>query len=189
MTSFSLGRPAALSENTISVGYPTKPTFLRAWVEIASLASTASHTIYRSGGVHFKTNIEAAWDIHRKLQAIKLTLEDKLQFNLHSSAHPTLEQLFLSNFHNHTLILTFRPFLIFHIRQQTAERVPTSDNITPLWLLNACQVAVFAAQELIAFASRAAKANPLINVNVFQALCPRSSPSSMQIKLANHSRT
>ncbi|KAM0148262.1 hypothetical protein ACHAQE_009901 [Botrytis cinerea] len=163
MTSFSLGRPAALSENTISVGYPTKPTFLRAWVEIASLASTASHTVYRSGGVHFKTNIEAAWDIHRKLQAIKLNLEDKLQFDLQSSAHPTLEQLFLSNFHNHTLILTFRPFLIFHIRQQTAERVPTSENSTPLWLLKACQVAVFAAQELIAFASRAAKANPLIN--------------------------
>ncbi|THV54018.1 hypothetical protein BGAL_0036g00150 [Botrytis galanthina] len=163
MTSFSLGRPAALSENTISVDYPTNPTFLRAWVEIASLASTASHSVYRSGGINFKTNIEAAWDIHRKLQAIKLSLEDKLQFDLQSSAHPTLEQLFLSNFYNHTLILTFRPFLIFHIRQQTAERVPASENITPLWLLKACQVAVFAAQELIAFASRAAKANSLIN--------------------------
>ncbi|TGO67569.1 hypothetical protein BOTNAR_0039g00050 [Botryotinia narcissicola] len=163
MTSFSLGRPAALSENTISVGYPTKPTFLRAWVEIASLASTASHSVYKSGGIHFKANIEAAWDIHRKLQAIKLSLEDKLQFDLQSSAHPTLEQLFLSNFYNHTLILTFRPFLIFHIRQQTAETVPASENITPLWLLKACQVAVFAAQELIAFASRAAKTNSLIN--------------------------
>ncbi|KAF7923322.1 hypothetical protein EAE99_007019 [Botrytis elliptica] len=163
MTSFSLGRPAALSENTVSVGYPTKPSFLRTWVEIASLASTASHTVYRSGGIHFKTNIEAAWDIHRKLQAIKLTLEDKLQFDLQSSAHPTLEQLFLSNFHNHTLILTFRPFLIFHIRQQTAEKVAASENIAPPWLLKACQVAVFAAQELIAFASRAAKANSLIN--------------------------
>ncbi|KAF7891169.1 uncharacterized protein EAF02_001494 [Botrytis sinoallii] len=140
MTSFSLGRPAALSENTISVGYPTKPSFLRIWVEIASLASTASHTVYRSGGIHSKTNIEAAWDIHRKLQAIKLTLEHKLQFDLQSSAHPTLEQL-----------------------QQTAEKVPASENIAPPWLLKACQVAVFAAQELIAFASRAAKANSLIN--------------------------
>ncbi|KAF7891785.1 hypothetical protein EAF00_008087 [Botryotinia globosa] len=157
-----LGRPAALSENTISVGHPTKPTFLRAWVEIASLASTASHSVYRSGGIHFKANIEAAWDIHRKLQAIKLSLEDKLQFDLQFSAHPTLEQV-LSNIYNHTLILTFRPFLIFRIRQQTAERVPASENITPLWLLKACQVAVFAAQELIAFASRAAKTNSLIN--------------------------
>ncbi|ESZ93271.1 C6 zinc finger domain protein [Sclerotinia borealis F-4128] len=173
-TSYGEGRPSSLNMNDISIPYPEDTSYMSALIQLAKIMSRSTLKLYSQE----QTSLLAMWteacNIHKELEAFAHKTKKHLQIGLDDPVHHgqvNVHQVLLSNLYHHILVLTFRPFLIFHVvwqRRLTSESSSDEhlETITSAseveWLIEACQRASDAARSWISSLRVAMDANPLL---------------------------
>ncbi|KAJ0413410.1 hypothetical protein BJY00DRAFT_322040 [Aspergillus carlsbadensis] len=163
MICYALGRPiCTLSEDVITIPQPRNP-FLIYMATLTRIIAKCAKLIY------YQTNkpIEALWSASRRLKCELDQFQRNLPVQLaikrdgDDLSCESVSHFLLTNVYYHTVILLFRPFIIFRARQQKRGAESPSQNTTTTgsecldddmpWLLEACRYAAEAARSLLRF--------------------------------------
>ncbi|KAF7591672.1 hypothetical protein BBP40_001250 [Aspergillus hancockii] len=167
--SFHLGRPTSLSLTDVGIELPEDP-FIRALSYVSKVISRLADEMF---GRHHDSLLQM-WRIARSItddyriyeaqmkQAIGVGLNECPQ-----QGSLGVRQTVLTTIYYHTILLTFRPFLIFRGRWQQDLKGPSQHGgnrptEVPSWLNEACNKALGAACKTIQFLSEASLANELV---------------------------
>ncbi|KKK23501.1 hypothetical protein P175DRAFT_0533402 [Aspergillus ochraceoroseus IBT 24754] len=157
---FHLGRPSSLSRRDVGIAPPQEP-FILALIHLCKSISRSADELY---GQHHDSLL-AMWRIAKSiwddLRCFDSKMQTALGFGLDKSAQPGsigVRQTMLITLYYHTILLTFRPFLIFRGRWNHDIRVSSQATLKngtkreiPLWLNEACGYALSAACRTIHF--------------------------------------
>ncbi|PWY95909.1 C6 zinc finger domain protein [Aspergillus sclerotioniger CBS 115572] len=172
-TCFHLGRPRSLSAKDIGIALPKDP-FLQVLVHLSKVFSRSADEMY--GRRH--ESLLQMWKIARSIaddiRCYDSMMQHAVGFGLDKQTQPGslgVRQIILTTLYYHTILLTFRPFLIFRARwrhdmkmssqrpgSSTAKR-PTE---MPTWLNEACNQALSAACRTIHHLYEASIYNELV---------------------------
>ncbi|KAL1901803.1 hypothetical protein Sste5346_001506 [Sporothrix stenoceras] len=163
---FSLGRPSSFPESEMDVPFPTEEKLLHSVVTLARIMSKSAACIYRRHHDSLLPLWTAANEIRRELRAF--AEQQREDFNFGVIDDPTAGELgvcqtIVSTLYHHTLILTFRPFLVMRatMRQEDSEGAGQPHPPPPPWLDTACEYCLDAARHSIAFLIRAFEKNEM----------------------------
>ncbi|KAJ5209319.1 hypothetical protein N7449_003698 [Penicillium cf. viridicatum] len=170
---FHVGRPNSLSLKDVAIEYPQDP-FIRLLVQLCKSITRSVNEIY--GQRH--ESLLHMWRVARSIandirgheahlqQALGLGLDDSIQ-----AGSLGVRQIIFITLYNHTLLLTFRPFLIFRghwqrerniALNQSTTNVTNRPRETPSWLNEACNHAITAAQRILHHLCEASRVNNLV---------------------------
>ncbi|XHG06036.1 hypothetical protein AWENTII_009247 [Aspergillus wentii] len=172
-TCFHLGRPSSLSLKDIGIACPDDP-FLLALVHLSRVISRSVDEIY--GQRH--ESLLQMWRISRSivddLRSFESEMQRALGFGLDKCAQPGelgVRQTILVMIYHHAVLLTFRPFLIFRGRwrhdmkssaRQSASGGGNRPTEIPMWLNEACNIALNAARRTIHHLCEASSVNGFV---------------------------
>ncbi|KAI0517352.1 hypothetical protein F5B22DRAFT_635958 [Xylaria bambusicola] len=155
MHALFLGRESTYKKASIRTPFPDNQPTLVGLCKLAQIAEDSAATIYGSTCASLWQLYQAAEKIHGRLQACaeELGIASSAAAARSSMFTPTAI-LLLHNIYYHTLLLTFRPFLIaefaLHLKQPSASR-----NRNQMWLIRARRIAIEAAQDCIVYMNEA----------------------------------
>ncbi|ERS96090.1 hypothetical protein HMPREF1624_07626 [Sporothrix schenckii ATCC 58251] len=163
---FSLGRPSSFPESEMDVPFPTEEKLLHNVVTLARIMSKSAASIYRRHHDSLLTMWNAANDIRRELRAFAEQLREDFNFGViddPTSGEVGVRQTIVSTLYHHTLILTFRPFLVIRatLLREDSEGAGQPHPPPPRWLDTACEYCLDAARHSIAFLIRAFEKNEM----------------------------
>ncbi|RAL00859.1 Zn(II)2Cys6 transcription factor [Aspergillus ibericus CBS 121593] len=172
-TCFHLGRPRSLSSKDIGVALPQNP-FLQVLVHLSKVFSRSADEMY--GRRH--ESLLQMWKIARSiaddLRCYESMMQHAVGCGLDKSTQPGslgVRQIILTTLYYHTILLTFRPFLIFRARwrhdmkissQQPGSSTAKRPTEMPTWLNEACNQALSAACRTIHHLYEASIYNELV---------------------------
>ncbi|KAJ6151806.1 hypothetical protein N7470_006934 [Penicillium chermesinum] len=169
---FHTGRPNSLFSKDISIELPRDP-FVRLLAHLSKTISRSTDEIY--GQCH--ESLLHMWRVARSIE--KDTRSHEAQFQqvfgfgidaeIKTGAIGVRQTVFTSLYY-HTLLLTFRPFLMFRGHWQREMQVLTKKSThgdpphseTPSWLNEACNYAINAARKSIHHLSESSRVNELV---------------------------
>ena len=159
---FSVGRPSSFPESDLDVPFPTEEKLLQSIVTLARIMSKSVACIYRRHHDSLLPLWNEANEIRRELRQFAEKQREDFNFGViddPNAGEQGVCQTIVSTLYHHTLILTFRPFLVLRAKLQqedTANHPPP-----PPWLDTACEYCLDAARHSIAFLIRACERNEL----------------------------
>lgn len=148
-----VGRESSLKMADISSPFPEDQPLLGGLSRLAEIAERTSHMIYTQRYDSLRKLYAAAETIHAQLRdfADKHGIGSALLENTSREAdvaqNPT--SLILHNLYYHTILLTYRPFLVADCALAST---PESQGGGAMWLRQACRTAIDAAQDGILYA-------------------------------------
>ena len=165
-TCYGFGRPISINDCDISIPYPEDQPFFLSVVMLARIYARASRTLYgmRQGSLlalwkaarGFKTEMDE-W--RSSLPAELAVGPDHVPAPGAPAADLAVLRTFLGTMYYHGVILTFRPFVIFHAQWLRGNhRLPDAASVhvsarqlraRAPWILEACGYCVGAARELL----------------------------------------
>ncbi|KZN91513.1 Thiamine repressible genes regulatory protein [Penicillium chrysogenum] len=170
---FHVGRPSSLSLKDVAIEYAQDP-FIRLLVQLCKSTSRSVNEIY--GQRH--ESLLHMWRVARSIaddirghephvrQALGVGLDDHIQ-----AGSLGVRQIIFITLYYHTLLLTFRPFVIFRghwqrerniAPNQSSANVTNRPRETPSWLNEACNHAITAAQKTLHHLCEASRVNNLV---------------------------
>ncbi|KAJ5773746.1 hypothetical protein N7457_008642 [Penicillium paradoxum] len=170
---FHAGRPSSLSLKDIAIEYPQDP-FIRLLAQLCKTISRSTDEIYAQRHESLLHMWRVARSIAEDLRGHEAHLQQALGFKLDDCIQPGslgVRQAIFITLYNHTLLLTFRPFLIFrgHLQReknltlnQPSTHVSNRPSETPSWLNEACNHAIATAQKTIRHLSESSRVNDLV---------------------------
>ncbi|KAE8374200.1 hypothetical protein BDV26DRAFT_284467 [Aspergillus bertholletiae] len=174
LVSFFLGRPNSLFRTDIQLPLPEDP-FFQCLVRLSQIMSRCAELVYKNLDNSLMSLQTAACAIGSELQQFEGVMEQYLNLSGHESDASFPEkvvcQTILTALYNHTLLLTYRPFLIVRGNWQKFTKdvkdgydtVPSRQrHEIPAWLHDACGNCIAAARMTIDHISRASNSSPLI---------------------------
>lgn len=150
--SMMVGRESMLKMSDISSPFPENQPFIVTLSRLAYIGEQCSKTIYNTNRYDsLRKLFVAAEDIHAQLRdfANKHGIGSAgLDSNglLSGGEHPL--RLLLHNLYYHTILLTFRPFLVADYALASS---PSQDAASAMWLRQACRQATNTAQDCIMY--------------------------------------
>ncbi|KAJ5747533.1 uncharacterized protein N7511_009229 [Penicillium nucicola] len=171
MVSFFLGRPASLSWEDMEIQAPDDP-FLLCLVRLTRIMSRSAKAIYGSQHNSFGPVRQAAASIRRDLTEFESLMKQNMGVGVNSDffrQEKGICQTILTSLYCHTLLLTYRPFLILRVKLQKmfVESNKKKNDAShrqnlkiPQWLNEVCSIAITAARDTIHHISRASAINP-----------------------------
>ncbi|KAJ5152563.1 uncharacterized protein N7482_009041, partial [Penicillium canariense] len=172
---FHSGRPSSLSLKDVAIEYAQDP-FIRLLAELCKTISRSTNEIYG----HRHESLLHMWRVARSithdLRGQEVHMQQALGFGLNASIQTGslgVRQTIFTTLYWHTLLLTFRPFLIFRGHwqrdmkmslQQPGGDASSRPTEIPAWLNEACDHALTAARKTIHHLCEAARANDLVKV-------------------------
>ncbi|KAL4778649.1 hypothetical protein BJX76DRAFT_366061 [Aspergillus varians] len=167
---FHLGRPSSLSRRDVGIP-PPEDAFCQALIPLSDAISRSTDELY--GRPH--ESLLQMWRIAKSIWDDLRTFDSKMKralgFGLDKRPQPGrvgVRQTMCITLYYHTILLTFRPFLIFRGRwnqdtrtNHTSEKDSTKREI-PHWLNEACGYALSAACRTIYFLCEAYTTNELV---------------------------
>ncbi|CAK7200544.1 hypothetical protein SEUCBS139899_003241 [Sporothrix eucalyptigena] len=163
---FSLGRPSSFPESEMDVPFPTEEKLLFSVVTLARIMSKSATAIYRRHHDSLLPLWNAANEIRRELRAFAEQQREDFNFGViddPNAGELGVCQTIVSTLYHHTLILTFRPFLVLRatLRQEDSEGTGHAHPPPPPWLDTAVEYCLDAARHSIAFLIRAFEKNEM----------------------------
>ncbi|KAJ5583150.1 hypothetical protein N7535_001770 [Penicillium sp. DV-2018c] len=170
---FHAGRPSSLSLKDVAIEYARDP-FICLLTRLCKTITRSTEEIY--GQRH--ESLLHMWKVARSIaedlrglegymrQALGFGLDDRIQ-----EGSLGVRQAICITLYNHTLLLTFRPFLIFrgHLQRerkvtliQSGADAPHAPREIPSWLNEACNHAINTAQKTIRHLSEASRVNDIV---------------------------
>ncbi|PYI31219.1 C6 zinc finger domain protein [Aspergillus indologenus CBS 114.80] len=169
-TCFHLGRPSSLSLKDVSIALP-EDSFLQVLISLGKIVARSASEMY--GRRH--ESLLQMWKIARsiidELRGFDGLMRQALGFGLDKCAQPGslgVRQIIATTLYYHTILLTFRPFLIFrgrwHQDMKRSSCVASTKRATeiPSWLNEACTQALSAACRTIHHLCEASACNELV---------------------------
>ncbi|OTB02667.1 hypothetical protein M426DRAFT_322431 [Hypoxylon sp. CI-4A] len=149
--SLALGRESAIKMADISTPLPSSHTVLASLCKLAHIAEDGARVIYGLRHASLGKLYVAAEEIHVRIR--EFAAESGIGSPGFANRHKIpdgIASLIIHNVYYHTILLTFRPFLIAESALPS-----TQNNVSPqqVWLRQASRYAVNAAQDSIAYAS------------------------------------
>ncbi|KAJ5299019.1 hypothetical protein N7476_010576 [Penicillium atrosanguineum] len=170
---FHAGRPSSLSLKDFAIECP-KDSFLRLLVQLCKAISRSTNEIY---GEHHESLLHM-WRVARSISDDLRELQPPMQhafgFGLDAEVHggsTGVKQIIFTTLYYHTLLLTFRPFLIFrgHWKRDMKASFHHPGGVTsnrpteiPSWLNEACKHALTAARQTIHHLCDASRTNDYV---------------------------
>ncbi|KAJ5513768.1 hypothetical protein N7463_003320 [Penicillium fimorum] len=170
---YHAGRPSCISLKDVAIEYPQDP-FIRLLVQLCKTITRSVNEIY--GQRH--ESLLHMWRVARSIADDICGLEGHLKQVLGHGLDDSIQagslgvrQIIFVTLYNHTLLLTFRPFLIFRGHWQRERNITlnqSSTNVTnrpseaPSWLNKACNLAITAAQKTLHHLCEASRVNDLV---------------------------
>ncbi|CAK7214566.1 hypothetical protein SCUCBS95973_002190 [Sporothrix curviconia] len=163
---FSVGRPSSFPESEMDVPFPTEEKLLFSVVTLARIMAKSATAIYRKHHDSLLPLWNAANDIRRELRAFAVQQREDFNFGVRDDPNAGelgVCQTMVSTLYHHTLILTFRPFLVLRetLRKEDSEGTGQSHPPPPPWLDTAAEYCIDAARHSIAFLIRAFEKNEM----------------------------
>ncbi|KAL3456844.1 C6 zinc finger domain protein [Aspergillus heterothallicus] len=167
---FHLGRPRSLLRRDIDIALPDD-AFLHCLVFLSDAIARSADELY---GRHHDSLLEMwriAKSVRDDLRAFDVKMQRALGFGLDKRPQPGrvgVQQAICNTLYYHTILLTFRPFLIFRGRwSQTVKSSQANGNTgvkreAPPWLNEACDYALSAACRTIYFLCESYTVNELV---------------------------
>ncbi|CAK7271941.1 hypothetical protein SEPCBS119000_004864 [Sporothrix epigloea] len=158
---FSLGRPSSISDSEMDVPFPTEEKLLFSIVTLARIMSKSAKAIYRKHHDSLLPLWIAANEIRLELRTVAVQLREDFNFGVRDDPNTGelgMCQAIVSTLYHHTLILTFRPFLILRATLRQKDIKEGTDRARPPpppWLDTAAEYCIDAARHSIAFLIRA----------------------------------
>ncbi|CAK7564016.1 MAG: hypothetical protein SEPTF4163_001899 [Sporothrix epigloea] len=148
----------------MDVPFPTEEKLLFSVVTLARIMSKSAKAIYRKHHDSLLPLWRAANEIRLELRAFAVQLREDFNFGVRDDPNTGelgMCQTIVSTLYHHTLILTFRPFLILRaaLRQKDIEGTGHTHPPPPPWLDTAAEYCIDAARHSIAFLIRAFEKN------------------------------
>ncbi|CEL10414.1 hypothetical protein ASPCAL13534 [Aspergillus calidoustus] len=167
---FHLGRPRSLLRRDIDVALPDDG-FLHGLVFLSDAIARSADELY---GRHHDSLLEM-WKIAKSvrddLRSFEFKMQRALGFGLDKRPQPGrigVQQAIFNTLYYHTILLTFRPFLIFRGRWRQEMKASQANGNTgvkreaPSWLNDACDYALSAACRTIYFLCESYTTNELV---------------------------
>ncbi|GLI79452.1 hypothetical protein PoHVEF18_007787 [Penicillium ochrochloron] len=163
---FHVGRPSSLSLRDVAIEYAKDP-FIRLLTEFCKTVSRSGDEIYGQRHESLLHMWRVARSITHDLRGHEVQMQQALGFGLNGS----IQTGSLGVLYYHTLLLTFRPFLIFrgHWQRdmQTSLQQPGGGSASrptemPTWLNEACNHALTAARKTIHHLCEASRSNDFV---------------------------
>ncbi|RHZ57458.1 hypothetical protein CDV55_105990 [Aspergillus turcosus] len=170
---FHLGRPSSLSPGDVGIAPPKDP-FILILNHLTKVMARSANEIYARPHDSLLQMWKLARSISEDLRCYDEKMKLALGFGLDKPPQPGdvgVRQAVLITLYYHTILLTFRPFLIFRgrwqrdMKQSSSETGPHRTNRPtemPAWLNEACDHAVHAACRTLHHLCEAAIVNELI---------------------------
>ncbi|CAG8947103.1 unnamed protein product [Penicillium salamii] len=166
---FHQGRPSSLALTDVVIEYP-QCTFIRVLATLCKTVVRSRDEIYGQRHESLLGMFKVAESIAADMQEHQDLVKAKLGFALGSSIQAGslgFQQTICSTLYYHTLLLTFRPFLLFCHHWRRDIHLPSSHfskyrKKEPLWLSEACKYALTIARETIRQLCEVSSANDLI---------------------------
>jgi hypothetical protein len=167
---FAIGRPSSIPEPDPSLPVPSDQKFLVALVTLSRIMSRCVNRIYAPQHDSLLPVWNAANEIRRELhlfaeqqlREVKLGIVGDI-----NSGELGVCQVMVSTMYHHTLLLTFRPFLILRAKIRQENSASGNSSLTPpAWLNSACEYCLDAARSTIGFLSGACEQNSLCRVSL-----------------------
>ncbi|KAK3906529.1 fungal-specific transcription factor domain-containing protein [Staphylotrichum tortipilum] len=172
---FSLGRPSSFPESEMRVPLPTEQKLVQSLATLAPIMSKCATLIYKQKHKSLGPIWNAANEIRRELLQFAEQQRKDLNFGLvgdPNAGELGVCQTVMSTMYHHTMVLTFRPFMILRakLRQERAcsgnPAAPGSSSCAnlpspPPWLDKACEYCLEATKHCIAFLAGACEQNVL----------------------------
>ncbi|KAJ5960768.1 uncharacterized protein N7479_007918 [Penicillium vulpinum] len=171
---FHAGRPSSLSLKDAAIEYPQDP-FIRLLIQLCKTVTRSVDEIYGQRHESLLHMWRVARSIADEIRGLEAHMQQALGFGLDASTQIGslgVRQIIFLTLYNHTLLLTFRPFLIFRGHWQRRERnmsinhssasVKNRPRETPSWLNEACNHATSAAQKTLHSLCEGSRVNDLV---------------------------
>ncbi|PCG92003.1 Transcription factor [Penicillium occitanis (nom. inval.)] len=173
---FGLGRSMTIPAHEITIPDPKEQPMLLALIEIARIMARAAHNMYSQRYDSLLLMWKSAKEIRRDAHAFARRVQGVLNLGIDASpktGEVGVCQIVLQLLYHNTLLLTFRPFLVFRARwrrdgimkqnENTSTRGDKSEqNTTPPWLDEACESCLEAARCMIRHLSGACEINQYV---------------------------
>ncbi|RMJ19669.1 hypothetical protein CDV36_000652 [Fusarium kuroshium] len=166
---FVVGRPSSIPDPGPSIPVPKNQKHLISLVTLSRIMDKCVKRIYSPKHDSLLPVWNAAIEIRRELHRFAERQLKDMKFGLVSD--PTTGELgvcqaMVSTMYHHTLLLTFRPFLILRakLKQEKSSSDPSSAetlHAPPPWLDNACEYCLEAARNSIGFLTSSCATNTL----------------------------
>ncbi|OQD82129.1 hypothetical protein PENANT_c023G05787 [Penicillium antarcticum] len=170
---FHAGRPSSLSLKDVAIDMAQNP-FIRLLAELCKTITRSSDQIYGQRHESLLHMWKVARSIADDLRGHEAHMRQALGIGLDSGIQTGslgVQQTIFTTLYYHTMLLTFRPFLIFrgHWRRDLKMSLNRSKEITanrptetPSWLNEACNHATTAAQKTLHHLCEASRLNDLV---------------------------
>ncbi|KAJ6078396.1 hypothetical protein N7467_008149 [Penicillium canescens] len=170
---FHSGRPSSLSLKDVAIEFPQDP-FIRLLVNLCKTITRSTDEIYGQRHESLLHMWKVARSIVDDLRGVEAHLKQGLGFGLDAAIQTGslgVRQTIFNTLYYHTILLTFRPFLIFRgYLQRDIEMSLNQSNTnatnrpteTPPWLNEACKHAITATQKTLHHLVEASKVNDLV---------------------------
>ncbi|KAF5017683.1 hypothetical protein F66182_10368 [Fusarium sp. NRRL 66182] len=174
-----LGRPSSLPDPGSAIPLPKDQKLLKSLVTLSRIMDKCIKRIYGPRHDSLLPVWNAAIEIRRELhQFAEQQLKD-MKFGLvgdPSTGEPGVCQAMVSTMYHHTLLLTFRPFLILraklkHDRASAGANSKVNVHTPPPWLDTACEYCLEAARNSVGFLTGSCATNVLCHVRAPPLLC------------------
>ncbi|QKD60128.2 uncharacterized protein FOBCDRAFT_144747 [Fusarium oxysporum Fo47] len=166
---FVVGRPSSIPDPGQSIPVPGDHQLLVSLATLSRIMDKCAKRIYSPRHDSLLPVWNAAIEIRRELHCFAEQQLKDMKFCLvgdPSTGERGVCQAMVSTMYHHTLLLTFRPFLI--LRAKLKQENPSSENISaeslhtpPRWLDNACEYCLEAARNSIGFLTASCATNIL----------------------------
>ncbi|KAJ9226741.1 transcriptional regulator family: Fungal Specific TF [Paecilomyces variotii] len=169
---FHMGRPSSLTADDIGTVYPEDP-FLLALIHLSKAISRSAKEIYGKRHQSLLQMWKVALSISDGLSGYECRMRKAVGFGLEKTPQPGhigVQQTVLALCYYYTLLLTFRPFLIFRGRwrqsMKTSAQAPAGNDNRPheipSWLNEACDYVLYTARKTIHYLCKASLVNELV---------------------------
>ncbi|KAL5589220.1 hypothetical protein FOBRF1_015748 [Fusarium oxysporum] len=166
---FVVGRPSSIPDPGQSIPVPGEHQLLVSLAKLSRIMDKCAKRIYSPRHDSLLPVWNAAVEIRQELHCFAEQQLKDMKFCLigdPSTGERGVCQAMVSTMYHHTLLLTFRPFLI--LRAKLKQEISSSENISaeslhapPRWLDNACEYCLEAARNSIGFLTASCATNIL----------------------------
>lgn len=161
---FHLGRPSSLSLNDIGIAQPDEP-FLEILIHLSKAISRSANEIYGRRHESLLEMWRTARSIMDDIQCYDARMQEGLGYGLGEPPQlgsAGVQQTMLTTLYYHTILLTFRPFLIFRGKLRQHSKNANQPPEVPAWLNEACNCTLSAAQRTMRHLCEASAVNELV---------------------------
>lgn len=168
-TCFVVGRPSSIPDPGSSIPVPSDHKLLISLVTLSRIMSKCVRLIYSPRHDSLLPVWNAANEIRRELHRFAERQSKDMKFGLvgdASTGELGVCQAMVSTMYHHTLLLTFRPFLILraklkHDSSSSEDGSAENNHTPPSWLNTACEYCLEAARNSIGFLTGSCATNVL----------------------------